>query len=41
VKVLTGLCLTENQAMLELARSLGFALTSDTAQGQVQLRLAL
>jgi acetyltransferase len=41
VKVLTGLCLTENQAMLGLARSLGFALTSDTAQGQVQFRLTL
>jgi L-amino acid N-acyltransferase YncA len=41
VKVLTGLCLAENRAMLQLARSTGFELSSASAHGQVELRLML
>jgi acetyltransferase len=41
VKVLTGLCLAENRAMLQLARATGFDLSSASAHGQVELRLML
>ena len=41
VKVLTGLCLSENRPMLQLARSAGFEVASTPGQGQLELRLPL
>ena len=41
VKVLVGLCLAENRAMVQLARSTGFELSSASPDGQLELRLVL
>jgi acetyltransferase len=41
VKVLVGLCLAENRAMVQLARSTGFGLSSASPDGQLELRLVL